>query len=72
MDYRALLKKYMDHVCECEGIYFTLKAQPWDTSPDRVTEEEEAAFAELIRELDAEEDERRARKALTAAPPVAS
>ena len=47
MDYRELLKKYMDHVADCEGVFFL-------SNSDRVkfTDEEWKELEKIIDELE--------------------
>lgn len=47
MDYRALLAKYMNHVCEEEGIYFMPREHDKEFSA-----EERAELAKIRKEID--------------------
>ena len=58
IDYRALLKKYIGHVCECEGI---------DYEPGTLTDAEAAEFRAIVAEVDAIHAEKRRQRALAAA-----
>lgn len=48
MDYEALLKKYMQHVCDCEGIDFVVRIG--DRHSDVEFTDEEKAELERISE----------------------
>ena len=48
MDYKQLLKKYIQHVGSCEGIWF-------EDRDESYTDEEWAAIQEVFAELDAEQ-----------------
>ena len=48
MDYRELLKKYINHVGECEGITFLRYGE----KPDFITDEEWAELQKIAKEGD--------------------
>jgi hypothetical protein len=49
IDYRKILKAYMDHVGECEGVFFVGPYRPM--LEDVLTEEEGNALADIYDEL---------------------
>lgn len=48
MDYKALLKKYMTHVGECEGVHFIPKAS---FMPTRLSEDFNKSEIEELRKI---------------------
>ncbi len=61
IDYRALLKKYIDHVWECEGISY---------EPGTLTDDEAAEFRAIVAELETVWAEKRRQRMWRTGSPI--